>query len=96
MTTEQIKSNLLAVLDNVNPYRPKRQGPFITRVFLTSPPSQENLRIDHKEFPFEDFEGLQYPAVKKTTVEPVKKKKAKSGPRIVKKEFVEEPDVAYA
>lgn len=33
--------------------RPKRNGKFITRVFLTSPPSKENFKIDPKDFPFE-------------------------------------------
>lgn len=36
--------------------RPKRDGKFITRVIFTSPPSKETLKIDPKDFPFDDYD----------------------------------------
>lgn len=53
MPTEHLKSNLMALLNDINTNRPKRPGSFITRVIMTSPPSQETLKIDPAEFPFE-------------------------------------------
>lgn len=53
MPTEHLKSNLIALLSDINTNRPKRPGSFITRVIMTSPPSQETLKIDPAEFPFE-------------------------------------------
>lgn len=50
MTTPQLKDNLLALLVNVNAQRPKRQGSFITRVVLTSPPSKETLLVDPEDY----------------------------------------------
>lgn len=53
MPTEHLVSNFNSLLLSVNKMRPKRDGKFITRVFLTSPPSKENFKIDPKDFPFE-------------------------------------------
>lgn len=55
MPTEHLISNFNSLLLSVNTMRPKRDGKFITRVLLTSPPSKENLKIDPKDFPFDDY-----------------------------------------
>jgi len=65
MPTEHLRSNILAVLNDVNTFRPKRPGAFITRVIVTSPPSKEFLKLDPKEFPFEDVEGNKFAKKKK-------------------------------
>ncbi|KFB43342.1 AGAP001738-PA-like protein [Anopheles sinensis] len=46
MDTKHLESNLAALLQDVNTMRPKREGKFVTRVLLKSPPSGENLKID--------------------------------------------------
>lgn len=65
MPNEHLKSNLLALLKDVNIFRPKRPGSFITRVILTSPPSSETLKIDPNEFPFEQAAGVKIVKKKK-------------------------------
>lgn len=65
MPNEHLKANILAVLKDVNTFRPKRPGAFITRVIVTSPPSTETFKLDPKEFPFEDVEGTKIAAKKK-------------------------------
>lgn len=82
MPTEHLKSNLLALLKDVNQSRPKRPGPFITRVIMTSPPSGETLKIDPKEFPFEDAKGKNV----------VKKKKGSKAEEVVEKPKPEDSD----
>lgn len=56
MPTEHLVSNFNALLENINTFRPKRDGKFITRVIMTSPPSQETLKIDPNDFPFDDYD----------------------------------------
>ena len=46
METSQLEANLRAVLEDINTFRPKREGKFITRVLLKSPPSKEMFKID--------------------------------------------------
>ncbi|XP_050089664.1 50S ribosomal protein L1 [Anopheles aquasalis] len=46
MDSKHLESNLIALLQDVNSMRPKREGKFVTRVLLKSPPSGENLKID--------------------------------------------------
>lgn len=46
--------------------RPKREGRFITRIYLTSPPSKENFKIDPKDFPIDDYEGTTKGGKQKT------------------------------
>lgn len=65
MPTEHLVSNFNAVLTSVNSVRPDREGKFITRVLFTSPPSQENLKIDPKDFPFADYDRSPDQVVKK-------------------------------
>ena len=46
MEATHLESNLTALLQDVNSMRPKREGRFVTRVLLKSPPSGENLKIN--------------------------------------------------
>ncbi|KAG4078033.1 hypothetical protein HA402_002084 [Bradysia odoriphaga] len=46
MDKKHLEENLVALLTDVNKQRPKREGRFITRVLLKSPPSGEKLKID--------------------------------------------------
>ncbi|XP_053698079.1 50S ribosomal protein L1 [Sabethes cyaneus] len=46
MDVKHLENNLATLLNDVNSMRPKRQGKFITRVLLKSPPSGETLKID--------------------------------------------------
>lgn len=81
MPTEHLKANFLALIADVNNFRPKRPGKFITRVLLKSPPSSEQLKIDPAEFPFDDLEGTKI----------VKRKKGISNKAVVE-EVTEETD----
>lgn len=69
MPIEHLISNFNAVIENINNFRPKRDGKFITRILISSPPSQETLKIDPKDFPIDNYEG------KSTEVEKKKRKK---------------------
>lgn len=46
MDTNHLEENLIALLTDINKARPKREGRFVTRVILSSPPSSETLKID--------------------------------------------------
>ncbi|ALC46210.1 mRpL1, partial [Drosophila busckii] len=46
MDAQHLEENLRHLLQDVNQMRPKRDGLFITRVLLKSPPSSEQLKID--------------------------------------------------
>lgn len=46
MDTQHLEENLRSLLNDVNSVRPRREGRFITRVILKSPPSREQLKID--------------------------------------------------
>ncbi|XP_065371500.1 large ribosomal subunit protein uL1m [Calliphora vicina] len=46
MDAQHLEDNLRSLLQDVNSVRPKREGRFITRVLLKSPPSREQLKID--------------------------------------------------
>lgn len=46
LETKQLEENLISLLENVQSVRPKREGPFITRVLMTSPPSSERLKLN--------------------------------------------------
>lgn len=46
MDAKQVEENLTTLLNDINSMRPKREGKFITRVLLKSPPSGETLKID--------------------------------------------------
>ncbi|XP_005186410.1 large ribosomal subunit protein uL1m [Musca domestica] len=46
MDSKHLEENLRSLLKDVNSVRPKREGRFITRVLLKSPPSSEQLKID--------------------------------------------------
>lgn len=46
MDSNHLEANLKSLLEDINSVRPKREGPFITRVLLKSFPSGEQLKID--------------------------------------------------
>ncbi|XP_023939603.2 50S ribosomal protein L1 [Bicyclus anynana] len=46
MDAKHIAENIDALLKDIQSVRPKRDGPFITRCFIVSPPSTEKLKID--------------------------------------------------
>lgn len=46
MDAKHLEENLAALLKDINGMRPRREGTFITRTILKSPPSRENLKID--------------------------------------------------
>lgn len=46
MDSKHLEENLASLLKDVQSMRPKREGKFITRVLLKSPPSGEQLKID--------------------------------------------------
>lgn len=70
MPTEHLVSNFNSVLLSVNSSRPKRDGKFVTRVQITSPPLEESFKIDPQDFPFE----LEY--LKKAKNKPTEEKTA--------------------
>lgn len=55
MDTQHLEANLRAVLEDINHFRPKREGQFITRVLLKSPPSKEMFKIDPFQFVSEEY-----------------------------------------
>jgi large subunit ribosomal protein L1 len=50
MPVEHLQDNLKNLLIDIDKMRPKREGKFITRVLIKSPPSQEELKIDPYQF----------------------------------------------
>jgi large subunit ribosomal protein L1 len=46
MDPKHLEENLVSLLKDIDSMRPKRDGKFITRVLLKSPPSPEQLKID--------------------------------------------------
>ncbi|GBP14578.1 Probable RNA-directed DNA polymerase from transposon BS [Eumeta japonica] len=46
METKHIAENLETLLKDINSVRPKREGLFVTRCYLLSPPSNEKFKID--------------------------------------------------
>lgn len=46
MDTAHLEANFTELLKDVNTARPKRAGKFITRVFITSPPSSEMFKVN--------------------------------------------------
>lgn len=82
MPTEHLADNCTQILATVNKQRPKRGGRFITRVFFETPLVDERLRIDPKDFPFDDYER---PIVEK--VVKVSNKKSKINPNQIPREY---------
>lgn len=58
MDEQHLEENLRSLLQDVNSMRPKREGRFITRVLLKSPPSREQLKIDAFQFVPEMYEKI--------------------------------------
>ncbi|XP_013116416.2 large ribosomal subunit protein uL1m [Stomoxys calcitrans] len=73
MDAKHLEDNLCSLLKDINSVRPKREGRFITRVLLKSPPSREQLKIDAFLYVPEMFVkssgGSQQKSVKNTKVE---------------------------
>lgn len=46
METQHLEDNLVHLIKDIDSVRPRREGKFITRVILKSPPSGEQLKID--------------------------------------------------
>lgn len=65
MDVKHLEQNLATLLSDVNTMRPKREGKFITRVLLKSPPSGETLKID--PFLYVPEEGKAMPKKGKAT-----------------------------
>lgn len=55
MDTKHLEANLKAVLEDINTFRPKREGRFITRVLLKSAPSKEMFKIDPFQYVSEEY-----------------------------------------
>lgn len=55
MDTKHLEANLKAILEDINTFRPKREGPFITRVLLKSAPSKEMFKIDPFQYVAEEY-----------------------------------------
>lgn len=68
MASEHLEENLRSLLLDVNSARPRREGRFITRVLLKSPPSREQFKIDAFQYVPEMYEkprggsGMKKPA----------------------------------
>ncbi|XP_066582507.1 large ribosomal subunit protein uL1m [Prorops nasuta] len=54
MEIKQLEDNLSAILQDINTVKPKREGDFITRVYLTCPASPERLKIEYKQYLTDD------------------------------------------
>jgi hypothetical protein len=54
MDTSHLEENFSALLKDVYSVRPNREGPFITKCCLVSLPSPERLKVDHKQYIYED------------------------------------------
>ncbi|CAH1399151.1 unnamed protein product [Nezara viridula] len=55
METSHLEENFKCLLEDINVMRPKRTGAFITRVFLTSAPSIERLKVGLEPYLADDF-----------------------------------------
>lgn len=55
MDTKHLEANLKAILEDINHFRPKREGQFITRVLLKSLPSKEMFKIDPFQYVDEEY-----------------------------------------
>lgn len=67
-----LEENLRSLLQDVNSVRPKREGRFITRVLLKSPPSREQLKIDAYQYVPEMYEKNDSASKKSTNPNLVK------------------------
>ncbi|KAL1115682.1 hypothetical protein AAG570_005972 [Ranatra chinensis] len=60
METEQLEANLKALIEDISSMRPKREGPFITRILLKSAPSVEKLKLNLEPYLPEEFKKDNY------------------------------------
>lgn len=50
MEPHHLEANFISLIKDIHSVKPKREGPFITRCLLWSPPSNEKLKVDHKQY----------------------------------------------
>ncbi|XP_014469238.1 PREDICTED: 39S ribosomal protein L1, mitochondrial [Dinoponera quadriceps] len=50
MDVKQLEENLVAIINDINDAKPRRPGPFITRVRLTSPLTSEMFKIEFEQY----------------------------------------------
>ncbi|XP_012228916.1 large ribosomal subunit protein uL1 [Linepithema humile] len=50
MDTKQLEENFAAVVQDVDAAKPRRPGPFITRIRITCPPSGEMFKVNFEEY----------------------------------------------
>lgn len=72
MDVLHLEENLRSLLQDVNSVRPKREGRFITRVLLKSPPSREQLKIDAFQYVPEMYDKTDSASKKTTNTKPAK------------------------
>lgn len=60
MDTKQLEENFVTMLNDINTQRPKREGDFITRILMYSPPSVERLKLDLKPYLAEEEKKDDY------------------------------------
>lgn len=56
MDAKHLEENIIYLLKDVNIMRPRREGKFITRTLLSSPPSKETMKIDSFLYVPENYE----------------------------------------
>lgn len=84
MEKKHLESNLSSLLKDIDSMRPKREGKFITRVTLKSPPSKEELKIDPFVYVTETRAGFK----KQTIVDEQEEQIDEDGDVLEKKEAV--------
>lgn len=60
MDTKHLEENFVTMLNDINTQRPKREGEFITRILMHSPPSVERLKLDLKPYLAEEEKKDDY------------------------------------
>ena len=50
METSHLEENFIALIEDVNSMRPKRDGPFITKCCVVCLPLKERLKINYKKY----------------------------------------------
>lgn len=68
MDAKHLEDNLAALLQDINKLRPRREGPFISRVLLQSLPSRESFKIDPFVYiPEKNLKGTRTASVEEAT-----------------------------
>jgi large subunit ribosomal protein L1 len=69
MNPQHLEDNLSSLLKDIDIMRPKREGKFITRVWIKSPPSKERFKINPFLFVPEEKDFTKKPSVSATSEE---------------------------